>query len=212
METSNASNRTEDLKHLLLSNGAALVGVANLWAIFPEAASRGIAAVVIGLRYPDPEIDLLPNDEGLQIAMQGLAEQARRLYAAITACIGAAAPLARCCRIDGVEQTFGKMSSRLVTDAPLVADAPCETTDCGTCRICQQACPAKAVLGEEVSFGSLLGYRIDRAACEAYLCRDLDRTNRREFCGLCLKECPLGKPHVPAGEYTLNRQPCSGSC
>ena len=81
----------------------------------------------------------------------------------------------------------------MLTDAPLVADQPYERNDCAACQMCQEACPAQAVSGEEVSLGNRLGYRIDRDACEHYLRRYEHLTHRRKFCGLCLKAYPHGK-------------------
>jgi len=81
----------------------------------------------------------------------------------------------------------------MFTDTLLAADEPYKGNHCGRCEICVDACPAQAVSGEEVRFGSLLGYCIDRETCRTHLYRHESRIHRAEFCGLCLKECPIGK-------------------
>ena len=80
----------------------------------------------------------------------------------------------------------------LFTDARLKPDTPFMVNHCGECRICQDACPIGAVTGEEVSYKGLIGFRIDRERCLAYICRNESLLGRKEFCGLCLKECPFG--------------------
>ncbi len=81
----------------------------------------------------------------------------------------------------------------LYTDALLLPDDPFPTNHCGDCHICREACPAGAVTEESVSFGRFSGYRIDSAKCRAHISRDERSLGKREFCGVCLKECPFGR-------------------
>ncbi|MBN1344332.1 MAG: epoxyqueuosine reductase, partial [Phycisphaerae bacterium] len=215
------------LRGCVLSAGAVVVGVGDLSGLLVEPGERGLCVVAFGMRYPDREIERLPDDVALQAAIGGLAEGAGRVYSAIERFVSDLDRTARCCRIDEVESVFGRMraalsqkavaalaglgwvgrSSLLVTpghgprvrlgtlftDAALGADAPFAANHCGSCRICQDACPVGAVTGEEASFEGLRGFRIDAGRCRAHVDRNMETLGRREFRGVCLKECPFGR-------------------
>lgn len=84
----------------------------------------------------------------------------------------------------------------LLTNAPLEAD-PMLPNRCGTCRRCQEACPAAAIKG-----GSWEDHPQTRA--EALdLSRCLEKVNEdfakrpeigKPICGICIRVCPWGKP------------------
>ena len=87
----------------------------------------------------------------------------------------------------------------LFTDAALVADDPFPTNNCGHCHVCREACPVGAVTEEAVSFRRFSAYRIDADRCRAHVWRNLPGGGKREFCGVCLKECPFGRQRLAAG-------------
>ncbi len=80
----------------------------------------------------------------------------------------------------------------VLTDAPLVPDAPMEHSLCGDCSLCRRYCPSQAITGAEWSrstpFVELL--RLD-------MCRTHKETKRRiagkPNCGLCINICPYGR-------------------
>jgi epoxyqueuosine reductase QueG len=81
----------------------------------------------------------------------------------------------------------------MFTNAQLVSDSPYPRNECGRCRACIEVCPVNAVTEEMIRFEAFQGFRIARALCETYVCRNEKMHRKREFCGLCLKECPYGK-------------------
>lgn len=216
---------TAAVKELVLDAGAVVVGVAGLSGVLQGTPTKSVHAVVFGLRYPNPDVELLPDDEVLQVALRRLAHTATTIYEDVTEFIRREAPSACCCRSDNVRITFGEVvdtlsqkaiavlgglgwigkSSLLVspihgprmrlgtlfTDAPLMDDEPYVASQCGVCRMCLDACPVRAVRGEEVQFEGSIGYRIDAGRCVAHLTRNESEIGRREFCGVCLKECPF---------------------
>ena len=203
------------------------MGIADVARFLPRPPSRRLSAVAFALRYPDPQVELLPDDRELHQAIEDLASKAGRIYSLIERSILRRDDRARCCRCGGVEEVFGKLTTPLsqkavaviaglgwigksslliteacgprvrlgtmFTDAPLVADAPFQANNCRGCRICLDVCPAGAVTGQRSDFEDLCAFRIDSQACCEHLCRNEAAIGRREFCGLCVKECPFGR-------------------
>ncbi|MBN2238513.1 MAG: epoxyqueuosine reductase [Dehalococcoidales bacterium] len=81
----------------------------------------------------------------------------------------------------------------VLTDAPLVADRPIENR-CGSCRLCIDACPAKAIKGTGTDFH----YRtreeaFDMKRCEEQLAEFTKLPNiESNICGICIAVCPFG--------------------
>jgi epoxyqueuosine reductase QueG len=83
------------------------------------------------------------------------------------------------------------------TDAPLPAGAPGKN-QCGSCRLCVDACPAEAFTGESFSEDKPRDHIYDARTCNAYM-----KERRRSLlgkhvfggnCGLCVQSCHFGKP------------------
>lgn len=85
-----------------------------------------------------------------------------------------------------------------LTDAPLVVSAPMETSRCGDCTACMEACPGHAVKGALWEAGLSREALVDIPAC--------DRTARglaeqtlgypTTICGRCFAACPYTKAYL----------------
>ena len=215
------------LKSEAIAGGAATVGIAHVTAMIDDSSSARVCAIAFTLRYPDEQVERLPNDEGIREAIHQLGAISKRIYAALQRLIFETDTTAKHSGYDAVETIFGRFTCRLsqkaiaqqaglgwigkssllvtpqfgprarlgtlFTDLPLASDAPFPTNECRDCRVCADVCPANAVTGQPFHFGPFLGYQLARTACEAHLSRHQQMSGTREFCGLCLKECPYGK-------------------
>lgn len=79
----------------------------------------------------------------------------------------------------------------VLTDAPLLADAPGESK-CGSCTLCAEACPAGAIAGKPFSVEDDLSERFDFQKCDAYL-TETRQTFGKRICGRCIGACRYGK-------------------
>ena len=82
--------------------------------------------------------------------------------------------------------------STILTDAPLYADLPIDTSECGNCTSCAQACPGGAVLGT-----NWYAKRARHEFLDAVKCRDTARKRSMlgfgkdaTICGKCIAVCP----------------------
>ena len=210
----------------MLGLGAVAVGVAEVTSLLTNPPPPGLFAVVFAVRYPDRQVEQLPDDYALTASIAELVTQTNRIYSAIQGSISKRNPQFRFSRIDGVNQTFGAwqvpMSQKAVavlaglgwigkssllvtpadgprvrlatlfTDAPIKVDQAFSENRCHECRICEIACPADAITGETIRVRGWEGFRIERERCETFVARNQNSLGRKEFCGICLKECPVG--------------------
>lgn len=89
--------------------------------------------------------------------------------------------------------------SKVITDLPLVPDAPISfgvTAFCDICRKCAKKCPGKAIPAGDRSYEPLGDY-----SNAGVLCWQVDHARCREFwikagtnCGICINVCPFNKP------------------
>lgn len=81
----------------------------------------------------------------------------------------------------------------VLTDAPLaVCPKPCQTGQCGACRICLNSCPAGAIKDSNWVLAEDYRPMIDVAACSRQL--EVNHQVLGEYlCGQCILSCPLGK-------------------
>jgi epoxyqueuosine reductase len=83
----------------------------------------------------------------------------------------------------------------VLTNAPLIADTPIKNR-CGSCMLCHDACPAKAIRGVNT-----LGHYKNReealhfSRCVEKLTKDFATLPGIDapICGLCIKVCPFGR-------------------
>jgi epoxyqueuosine reductase QueG len=81
----------------------------------------------------------------------------------------------------------------LFTDCPLTeANTAKEVSVCGACRLCADACPAKAIKGVEWRPGALRDELFDAKACNDYMRAHFMNIGRGSVCGICMKVCPKG--------------------
>ena len=82
----------------------------------------------------------------------------------------------------------------VLTDAPLLTGAPVQTSECGECTACKEACPGDAISGEEWHPGRPREEFYDAFACgQAVLARAQAIGITETVCGICMMACP-GRP------------------
>lgn len=79
----------------------------------------------------------------------------------------------------------------VLTDAPLIADVPGKNR-CGSCSLCEEACPAHAITGKAFDPGDELSERFDFHRCDSYL-SEVRQTFGKRICGRCVAVCRFGK-------------------
>jgi epoxyqueuosine reductase QueG len=79
----------------------------------------------------------------------------------------------------------------LLTDAPLATGPPTTASQCGGCTVCEEACPAGAILGEEWYPGRPREEIYDAFACrQTALARAQAKGINQTICGICMMVCP----------------------
>lgn len=80
----------------------------------------------------------------------------------------------------------------ILTNAPLIADKAQETSNCGSCKICVDACPPKAITGELWFFGDPRSKIFNAHTCLKHL-KIQEKKVGETICGICIAVCPHGK-------------------
>lgn len=80
----------------------------------------------------------------------------------------------------------------ILTDAPLISDEPWGQEKCGSCTLCQEACPPQVIKGLPFVLGEALEKRLDAQGCHDYLAKVRQSFGKR-ICGRCIAACPWGK-------------------
>jgi epoxyqueuosine reductase QueG len=102
-----------------------------------------------------------------------------------------------------VTKEYGSMVriASILTDAPLETVKPINTSQCGDCTVCAQACPAGAVSGKQWSVELARKDFFDAAAC-----RKIARERALQGfgveitqCGKCIEVCPWTRRYLNAG-------------
>jgi len=85
----------------------------------------------------------------------------------------------------------------VLTDAEFEADRPIDTSRCGDCRKCVDACPAGAIVGSNWSMGASR-----ESIYDAFACRDTARKLSKHqgidstICGICINACPWTQRYI----------------
>ena len=214
-----ATQRTERLKAFALAAEADLVGVADmdpLW-VFEGADAPERFVVVLGVAMDHAKLATAPEIEAaeeVQAQYNRGARAARKLanwlrgqgwearphggpYAGAVNLV----PVALACGFG----ELGKHGSIInpdhgsafrlacvLTDAPLVPDAPRAfgaDSFCAACQICAEACPPKAISHEKRLVRGVEKWSVEFDACVPYF-------NETHGCGVCIAVCPWSRPGV----------------
>jgi epoxyqueuosine reductase QueG len=78
----------------------------------------------------------------------------------------------------------------VLTDAPLPVGTPVESSRCGTCTACVDACPTGAASGRAWEPGLKREEFFDANACYEEAVRQGAKASGRIICGICITACP----------------------
>ena len=82
----------------------------------------------------------------------------------------------------------------VLTDMPLAENTLLHRESlCGDCTICRDACPAKAIKGENYREGMPRESIFDAKACSDYMKKAYQHIGRGAVCGICIGVCPKNK-------------------
>lgn len=88
----------------------------------------------------------------------------------------------------------------ILTDMPIAFDSINESKtekklgklSCGSCNICVDSCPAKAIMGNHYEEGINRDELINAKKCSDYMNKNFKDIGRGSVCGVCVKVCPFG--------------------
>lgn len=80
----------------------------------------------------------------------------------------------------------------VLTDAPLLTDAPTSKSECGACDLCVRHCPSGAVKGEHWSLADPLREIVSYDKCRA-LKSKRNSLSSKPNCGFCITVCPYSR-------------------
>jgi len=83
----------------------------------------------------------------------------------------------------------------VLTNADIAAGQPQEQSLCFGCRLCQEMCPAGAILGVNWSRSRGNAAVLDVKACGEQMAKNSGRYGR-PVCGVCFMACPMGSRHT----------------
>lgn len=81
----------------------------------------------------------------------------------------------------------------VLTDAPIEPAEPISKSLCGKCTKCIEACPAKALKGENWHPGIKRDLILDAWACDRYKKKHFYKFHGGHNCGICTQACPFGQ-------------------
>ena len=87
----------------------------------------------------------------------------------------------------------------VLTDMPLEPTGEVQTSKCGACMICRDACPGHAITGKEYIPGNPRSDILDAKKCSEHM-KTYRNIGRGAVCGICMSVCPFNKKKIPAEE------------
>lgn len=84
----------------------------------------------------------------------------------------------------------------ILTNMPVVFDAPIESSQCGTCDICVKKCPPMALVGNLWSADVKREALVLPKICSQHMSTHYKHIGRGVVCGICVKSCPVGKERI----------------
>ena len=87
--------------------------------------------------------------------------------------------------------------SGVITDMPFETGTPVNTSQCGECRACVDACPAGAIVGNHWDVNVPRDALLDPYRCKAKVIERGEAMGVRDgSCGICLRVCPWTKKYI----------------
>jgi epoxyqueuosine reductase len=81
----------------------------------------------------------------------------------------------------------------ILTNMPLTTGTPIEESGCDDCRLCVEACPAKALTGHgNWTPGLDREMLVDPSLCSKHMKKAYQHIGRGAVCGICFRVCPQG--------------------
>lgn len=80
----------------------------------------------------------------------------------------------------------------VLTDMELPCQRVLDKHDCGSCRLCVEKCPARALTGNIWEQGCERSHVVDAKACSEFMNKNFKHIGRGSVCGICMKVCPTG--------------------
>jgi len=79
------------------------------------------------------------------------------------------------------------------TNLPIKYGEPVIKSHCGSCKVCVQACPADAIVGNAWRPGVSRNTLLDVFRCDKWKKENYHQFHKGHICGICAAVCPFGK-------------------